>query len=205
MSAQELPPIPDAYQRVEYVFQNGQSSMFDTGINGNNDNLRFVLCVCPLSHSAYHPFFGNYRGETTNGYRLMLASANSAVSWASNTRLNAGTPISLGASVVNKKLYVDCSFSIYSITNNNTKIVNTTIREKGTENNNHIAIGASYIRQSNTITPKVKWFYCKIYDGADLIRFYIPCYRKSDNAVGFYDSVEGTFNKSTGTGEFTLT
>ena len=37
-------------------------------------------------------------------------------------------------------------------------------------------------------------YYCKIYDSQDtLLRDYVPCYRKSDNKVGMYDMVEGTF------------
>lgn len=35
------------------------------------------------------------------------------------------------------------------------------------------------------------------------IRNFVPCYRKSDNAIGLYDTVEGKFYTNTGTGSFT--
>ena len=35
------------------------------------------------------------------------------------------------------------------------------------------------------------------------IRSFVPCYRKSDNAIGLYDTVEGAFYTNAGTGAFT--
>ena len=35
------------------------------------------------------------------------------------------------------------------------------------------------------------------------IRNFVPCYRKSDNVIGLYDTVEGVFYTNAGTGSFT--
>ena len=43
----------------------------------------------------------------------------------------------------------------------------------------------------------ISWFYFKIYSGNELIANFIPCYRKIDNKVGFYDSVSGKFHEGT--------
>lgn len=49
-----------------------------------------------------------------------------------------------------------------------------------------------------------KIYYIKIYDGDDaLVRDMIPCYRKSDNEVGFFDRVNKVFYTNLGTGDFT--
>lgn len=40
------------------------------------------------------------------------------------------------------------------------------------------------------------------YEGDPLLNL-IPCYRKSDNVIGFYDTVEGTFYTNSGSGTFT--
>lgn len=40
------------------------------------------------------------------------------------------------------------------------------------------------------------------YEGDPLLNL-IPCYRKSDNVIGFYDTVEGTFYTNSGSGNFT--
>ena len=41
-----------------------------------------------------------------------------------------------------------------------------------------------------------------LYDGDNLIREYIPCYRKSDGKIGMYDMASGQFFTNAGTGEF---
>lgn len=45
-------------------------------------------------------------------------------------------------------------------------------------------------------------WYCKMWDGGNLIRDFVPCYRKSDGAAGLYDLVTETFFTNAGTGEF---
>ena len=42
---------------------------------------------------------------------------------------------------------------------------------------------------------------CSLYD-EDLVRNFIPCYRKSDNEIGMYDTVSKTFFTNQGTGTF---
>jgi hypothetical protein len=43
---------------------------------------------------------------------------------------------------------------------------------------------------------------CKIYEGTELIRDFVPCYRKSDNVIGLYDLANNEFYTNNGTGEF---
>lgn len=45
-------------------------------------------------------------------------------------------------------------------------------------------------------------YYFKLFDNGDLVRDYIPCYRKSDSKPGMYDLVSRTFFTNAGTGEF---
>lgn len=47
-----------------------------------------------------------------------------------------------------------------------------------------------------------KIYYVKLYNGEVLTNNFIPCYRKSDNAVGMYDTVGGKFYTNSGTGTF---
>lgn len=49
-------------------------------------------------------------------------------------------------------------------------------------------------------------WYCKMWDGSydNLIRDYVPCYRKSDNEAGMYDIVSNEFLTNVGTGEFAV-
>ena len=44
----------------------------------------------------------------------------------------------------------------------------------------------------------------KMYDNDALVRNFIPCYRKSDNAAGLYDTVNNVFYTNAGTGKFII-
>lgn len=45
-------------------------------------------------------------------------------------------------------------------------------------------------------------YYCKIWEDDVLVRDFVPCYRKSDNAVGLLDKVENKFYENAGTVPF---
>ena len=45
-------------------------------------------------------------------------------------------------------------------------------------------------------------YYCKIWEDDVLVRDFVPCYRKSDNAVGLLDKVENKFYENAGTVAF---
>lgn len=47
-----------------------------------------------------------------------------------------------------------------------------------------------------------KFYSCKARLNGELIREFVPCYRKSDGEVGLYDLVEGKFYQNSGTGTF---
>ena len=50
---------------------------------------------------------------------------------------------------------------------------------------------------------KMRLYSCRIYDGDTLARDLVPARRKSDSAVGLYDTVTDTFYGNAGTGSFT--
>ena len=54
---------------------------------------------------------------------------------------------------------------------------------------------------ANSVGP-MKIYRFKLYDSEDLIRNFIPCYRRSDNKPGLYDLVTSEFYTNQGTGEF---
>ena len=42
----------------------------------------------------------------------------------------------------------------------------------------------------------------QIKQGNTILHNYVPCYRKTDNVIGVYDTVTGTFYTNDGTGTF---
>ena len=49
---------------------------------------------------------------------------------------------------------------------------------------------------------KAKLYSFKIYENGILVRNMIPCYRKSDNVAGLYDTLNNVFYTNSGTGDF---
>ena len=67
-----------------------------------------------------------------------------------------------------------------------------------------IRIAHSYIYQASE-QGYYYYYYVKIWDGETLVRHYVPVKRLSDDKYGFYDMVNGTFNPSIGSSDFTGT
>ena len=47
-----------------------------------------------------------------------------------------------------------------------------------------------------------KIFALDFFDGNNLAKLLVPCYRKSDSTIGMYDTVNGMFYTNAGTGTF---
>lgn len=63
--------------------------------------------------------------------------------------------------------------------------------------------------RNQTTTPSnylstTKMWYCKMWDGGNLVRDFVPCYRKSDKKTGMYDLVSETFFTDANSGDFVL-
>ena len=51
-------------------------------------------------------------------------------------------------------------------------------------------------------TFKGQIYACKVWEGSNIVRDFVPCYRISDNVIGLYDLVSETFYVNAGTGTF---
>ncbi len=54
-----------------------------------------------------------------------------------------------------------------------------------------------HVFAARTRHPGVKLYTFKLYDGDNLVRDLIPCYRKSDSVIGVYDKISKAFYTST--------
>lgn len=90
----------------------------------------------------------------------------------------------------------------YGSNSQNVKVNGTQIASWGqtlsTTNKPLMLFGGSGANGAN-----VKLYYCKMRTNGALQRYFIPCYRKSDNVIGLYDLVTETFFTNSGTGTFT--
>lgn len=202
--------LPPKYQRVEYVIGNGTASSIDTGIPGNNDNLRFVFGFEINEVGNHSGIFGNYVNEQTDCWRLICqASSRPKGFYHTHNRIASSSGgLYIGndkESYAGLKLHITMDADTATLRYDDYQTTDTFNRSHGTANNNNIAFGSNKVGNGSAHqTQRRKYYYCRIYDNGKLIRDYLPCYRKSDNKAGFYDTVNHTFNPSTGAADFIL-
>lgn len=196
MGVQQHGGLPAGYQEVEYIGSTG-TQWIDTGVKLNNNsgvdiNAKFTATLKRKSYYLFGSSFAQKRymiavGSTTDKY---LVDFNSA-----NYRINSSVSA------------FDGEFHIHKINNLNYYIDNilqgsqTSLIFSNTENAYLFDVKGRSTDSSVGIQAwQIK--YCKIYDNDTLVRNFVPCYRKSDNVVGMFDTAEGKFYTNQGTGEF---
>lgn len=187
--------LPSAYQEIEYLESGNSGNQYiDTQIV-QSDGLIFEIDfqLTRLARAAY--FMGEYGGGSfylyvSNGVLGESAFFQTAfgTSW-SNT--------SLLADLNRHKLIYEISGGNLTVTENEQTILAKPITTLST---------ASIKVAGTTHSPPIpcRTFESKMTKAGIVIQDLIPCYRKSDNKPGMYDTVSKTFYTNAGTGEFTI-
>lgn len=140
----------------------------DTGVNGNNDNLRFEVkyeWVNMPETNAYRGVFGNYSGsETANVTRLIQYDVQ-------RTHVNLNTMAGKSDNITQTrnagKVFIDYLDASSYKTNQDEISLKT---DKGDENNRNILLFA----ESSVRPADIKIYYFKVWDGDNLIRYMLP-------------------------------
>lgn len=186
--------IPSEYQRVEYIESSG-TQYIDTGIECTSDlavdfkakcssNVNTALCGGINTASPY--FRHHYSPYNNNFYWIQYSNSSTSeitYSWT----------------------YID-----YVVTVDPTKGVATINGQEKTFTPlaSNLTTGKSYglfarISDTGDIQYRAgRIYYFKFYKNSQLIGYFIPCYRKSDNVIGMFDIVSKTFFTNSGTGTF---
>lgn len=192
--------LPEAYQELEYIQNNGEQ-FIDTGVIPNNSTgIDVTYKAIDYSKSQY---IAGSRGSAINYavngsasrtdwdlrfdgsviysnverndniWRSIISMKNGKGTW---TLSDLDTGLSKSFTISNKTVTTDLSLTIFS----------------------YNAPSLTY----STIHTGLRIYNFKIYDGDVLIRDLVPCYRKSDDVIGMYDLVNGVFYTNKGTGTF---
>ena len=158
----------------EYTDLTAQQRIFGSAINTEYDDL--------LTYSFY---------INSNGY-WAYAYQDKKGNWYSTNKTADTNRHSLSFNVSNSMVLID-----------NGDIYSDTIKGTATILSNY----SLYILANNYITStshyaKAKLYSFKIYESGILVRNLIPAMRKSDSAVGMYDTINDAFYTNNGTGEF---
>lgn len=196
--------LPAEYQRLPYIVGNGTASNLDTGVSGGSDSLRIECSFNRNEHANYLGFFGNYVDEPTNCWRIIAAAINTRVYTSSNSKASYSRTINFDTSYTGKRLYAVISRDRNAIAFSGGKAwQNTGTLQDGTANSGNIDIGRENVATGSTsATMRTRWYYFRIWNGSTIVRNYVPCKRLSDGKIGFYDTVNDTFNPSTGGADF---
>lgn len=185
--------LPQGYTRVEYIESTG-TQYIDTGITGNL-NTEVIIKVNQISASSQNTItvFGN-RSDTDKAIVINLPTTVSRKTQRfGNKAIDYSTPLNLNTEYVIKSnkdgMYV-----------NGDKIIafNTTTDFTTPYNLRMFQIQGlvgSFYNGSTQI------MFCKIYDGGNLARNFIPC-KNPSNVAGMYDTVNDVFYANAGTGTF---
>lgn len=201
--------IPDSYQRVEWVGYEG------TGQSGGPYLETGDVISARSQMEGYEVYINAYSAPSISTSNGMI---NPIVGWGSNAGLYFGTcRVSSSSILIGFGANISQTFdSSISYTEKHSYHIywengagyadcdGETCSRAYTESS-----GTYYLRIGTGIWSSQHSGQYKIYgdirvlkDGV-LIHHYVPCYRKSGGAIGFYDVVAETFKTKLGTGEFT--
>ena len=187
-----MPMEISEYQQVEYIESTG-TQYIDTGVEISKlklqNGIKTKLEASFVSQSSSQAMFKDttsyyFIGVKSNGYFYSGLDVN----YPATDLLNDGEKHIFELDSLNKTFKIDETIkTTYNVTSYN----------ENSSGNIHL------FNVSNGNFPcKAKIYNCKIYDNGTLVRNFIPCYRKSDNAIGLYDTVERCFYTNQGSGIF---
>lgn len=185
------PDPRDQYQRVENITSDGSAYIITDFIADNESGMELVASFPQLED---RPPMGS-RADTgaTRFYCVYPMSASSFY-----FGFNNGSTISVKPSA--DKVYrlqtnfMDCRMvNIFDA--DGTRAGGTAISQTLAQQNKPIAIFGYYHGGTDTINSVREFtlYGARISDGNDIIREYIPCYRKSDGVVGLFEKFTGQF------------
>lgn len=217
--------IPGTFQRVEYILNTGMTQYINLGIKANS-NTRMVADIKITSAEndtqsfpqwvACSGYFGaNGMTFRANGPTIFARGSSNCFQgykygynyYANLRRGSQGEYTQIDFNIYyNTRCVIDINRSGGKSYINDTLIESSTLTFSDTEGN-ILLFGNSYY---STVYEKMDWaasgtceiYHFILYQNNTKIRDMYPCYRVSDNVIGMYDIVNGTFYTNSGTGLF---
>lgn len=187
--------LPAEYQRVEFIDGSAAGAVINTGVHPK-ESLAAVVKFMPLELTGDVLFGTKGSGNDSDDWRVFNASGTAYFDCGNGNggRITAGGK--LPANTLANVAFLN--HSLYDLTTGKNWMAKQN-PVSFNETNYDIYLNGG----STTMTSQSKWYSFALYDCGVAVRDFIPCYRKSDNVVGMYDTVTKGFFTSVGSGQFT--
>ena len=181
--------LPSEYEQVDYI-TTVMGGYIDSGFQPDS-NTRVVFMGVRATSSGDCNFFGARKALKNDEFSAYKYTSDSAITSRYGT--------------TEKLVPVNSNFTFFDKDKNVTRttIASETDTVQTFSTGLNAYIGAWNNNGSLIQNATAHIFYVKIWDNGTLVRYYLPCYRKSDNEIGMYDTVNGQFYTNAGSGNFT--
>lgn len=206
--------IDNNYQQVEYIESTG-TQYIDTGYHFLSEQSEIIADLMITSNSGDQTLFGSeeYYGSTSSRiFSDILHGRNGTfaayVGAGSNGSVNIGLNIRRIvdlATTLNKNLTIKLDGTTQLSKSYSQTILTYANAYNGASNKGNIFIFANH---GDGVTSPIqhiggmRLYSFKMYDGGELVRYFVPVYRRADRVAGLYDIVEGKFYTNPGSGSF---
>lgn len=184
--------LPDTYQQVEYIQLSGEQYIDTNYALWTNTNWKLEYKFDVNEFYNYNNMIGSL--ETSNSYNEIWITSDGNY----YIRFTDVSRTSLGILELNTP---------YTIIHDNTgtnllNYVNGELVQTSNKANTSLNYKLGLGHREGAKFLKGKIYYAKFWNGNELVRNFVPCYRKSDNEAGMYDTVNNVFYTNEGNGEF---
>ena len=191
--------LPEEYQQVEYIESTG-TQYIDTGFVISSNVLKIETDFMITNWETSKGLYGSQTASDSNwSFNPYVNSSLSKNYW----NYHIGTTGSAFSIYIEDNEWHN---SVVSANNGTYEIsLNNELQKSGSYsgtivNGSNFSIFTINNMASRVSKAKIKTF--KIIQDNNVVRNYIPCYRKSDGVIGLYDLVEDKFYTNSGTGTF---
>ena len=195
----------DEYQPVEYIKSTG-TQCFDTGVEaGGNKSFDMKILFSNIT-TTFSELIGTYIESQYNGSgRYFFSARSNGFVVAHNNDTIVSSKLSETNTIYNISAYISEANQNLGMTVNGESVISSSFQGTYTNpgktlymlcrNDWTIPIRLAYFTSGNLYSAK-------LFSDNVLVRNFIPCYRKSDNEIGVFDTVNKNFYTNIGTGSF---
>ena len=185
--------LPQGYQEVEYIESSG-TQYIDTGYKPTSNNLRVV---CDFEYTADHSASSVFGSESSGQYSI--------VPWgAPEFYVGSSTQLLAQTTALNTKYLLDAHANAGTLTVSLNGTTNSASYSGSILTTVNMGIFCNIVAGVASQFCSMKLYAMYIYDNGNLVRDFVPCYRKSDNVAGLYDLVNNVFYTNVGSGVFAV-